>query len=79
MQDQGEIHGHLPLLACTANAREDQILKMTEAGFDGVVSEIASKFAADLTIVTQVSKPFKIPAIMEAMRNLLADLAAKRT
>ena len=43
MQDQGEIKGHLPILACTANAREDQLLEMTEAGFDGVVSQSASK------------------------------------
>jgi CheY-like chemotaxis protein len=38
MQANKEIQGHVPILACTANARDEQIQAMEAAGFDGTVS-----------------------------------------
>ena len=39
MESQGKICGHIPTLAVTANAREEQIAAMEDAGFDGIVSD----------------------------------------
>jgi len=60
MQANKEIQGHVPILACTANARDEQIQAMEAAGFDGTVS-----------------KPFRIPVIMQRMRDLIIHLAAR--
>ena len=38
MESQGKIRGHIPTLAVTANARQEQITAMEKAGFDGTVS-----------------------------------------
>ena len=38
MQTKNEIIGHIPILACTANARDAQMHEMEAAGFDGIVS-----------------------------------------
>lgn len=39
MQRQGMIHGHIPVIAVTANAREEQILMARQSGIDDVVSK----------------------------------------
>ena len=38
MERQGKLRGHIPTLAVTANARQEQITAMEKAGFDGTVS-----------------------------------------
>ena len=57
MQRQGKLKGHLPVLAVSANARQEQIDAMLEAGFDSTVS-----------------KPFKVPIILQRMRSVVAEL-----
>lgn len=57
MQRQGKLNGHLPVLAVSANARQEQIDAMLEAGFDSTVS-----------------KPFKVPIILQRMRSVVAEL-----
>jgi PAS domain S-box-containing protein len=39
MQAQGKINGHIPVIAVTANAREEQILMARQSGIDDVVSK----------------------------------------
>lgn len=37
MEREGEIHGHIPVLAITANVREEQIREARESGMDDVI------------------------------------------
>jgi len=60
MQKAGELMGHLPVLAVTANARQEQVENMLRSGFDGTIS-----------------KPFKIPTIMERMKATVYTAKAK--
>jgi CheY-like chemotaxis protein len=39
MQEDGEIHGHVPIIAVTANVRGEQIATARESGMDDVVSK----------------------------------------
>jgi signal transduction histidine kinase/AmiR/NasT family two-component response regulator len=39
LQVEGQIRGHIPIIAVTANAREEQILLARESGIDDVVSK----------------------------------------
>ena len=39
MQEAGEIHGHVPIIAVTANVRGEQIATARESGMDDVVSK----------------------------------------
>ncbi|ORY18703.1 hypothetical protein BCR34DRAFT_292356 [Clohesyomyces aquaticus] len=39
MQTSGELAGHIPVIACTANARREQVAKALEAGMDDVVTK----------------------------------------
>lgn len=39
MEDKGTLHGHLPVIAVTANARAEQQAEALEAGMDNVVTK----------------------------------------
>lgn len=55
MQSNREIIGHIPILACTANARDEQIRAMEAAGFDGIVGlvkmEVMRYFSIDEDLI----------------------------
>lgn len=71
MERSGEIKGHIPILAVTANARKEQVdnvSKATEAMDPRSASQSQMKASGfDGT----VSKPFKIPDIMARIKELL--------
>ncbi|KAF2465897.1 uncharacterized protein BDR25DRAFT_197504, partial [Lindgomyces ingoldianus] len=39
MQGNGELMGHVPVIACTANARREQVTKALDAGMDDVITK----------------------------------------
>jgi PAS domain S-box-containing protein len=57
MEKGGELNGHVPIIAVTANVRSEQIATAKESGMDDVVS-----------------KPFRIPDLLEKIESLLARL-----
>jgi CheY-like chemotaxis protein len=60
LQRKGEIVGHVPIIAVSANARREQIEQAKHAGMDDAIS-----------------KPFRIPELMSAIRNLLDGVVGK--
>ena len=71
MERSGEIKGHVPILAVTANARKEQVDNvgddLVSTHFGLVVCLQMKESGFDGT----VSKPFKIPDIMARMKELL--------
>lgn len=39
MEKKGELGGHVPVIACTANARKEQVGELLGAGMDEVVTK----------------------------------------
>ncbi|KAF2502660.1 hypothetical protein BU16DRAFT_16651 [Lophium mytilinum] len=56
-QQEGMLKGHVPVIACTANVRQQQISEAMDAGMDDVVS-----------------KPFRVPELLERIRTLIESL-----
>jgi CheY-like chemotaxis protein len=56
MQAEGTIGGHVPVIAVTANVRDEQVAAAKRSGMDDVVS-----------------KPFRIPELLEKIDTLLAS------
>lgn len=54
MEASGEISGHVPIIAVTANVRDQQVATAKDSGMDDVLS-----------------KPFRIPDVLEKVRTLL--------
>ncbi|KAF1972904.1 aerobic respiration control sensor protein arcB [Bimuria novae-zelandiae CBS 107.79] len=57
MEKQGVLKGHVPVIAVTANVREEQTKAAIRAGMDDVVS-----------------KPFRVPELLEKVRAVLERL-----
>jgi signal transduction histidine kinase/CheY-like chemotaxis protein len=57
LQRKGEIVGHVPIIAVSANARKEQIDQAKQAGMDDAIS-----------------KPFRIPELMNIIASLLGRL-----
>jgi PAS domain S-box-containing protein len=55
MEESGELNGHVPIVAVTANVRAEQIATAIESGMDAIVS-----------------KPFRIPELLEKVEDVLA-------
>ncbi|KAL9110587.1 MAG: hypothetical protein Q9227_004945 [Pyrenula ochraceoflavens] len=55
MEEIGRMKGHVPIIAVTANVREEQIVTAKKSGMDDVVS-----------------KPFRIPELLEKVKGLMA-------
>lgn len=58
MQDEGKIAKHVPVIAVTANVRDEHIANAKRAGMDDVVS-----------------KPFRIPELLEKIGTLLTGMS----
>jgi signal transduction histidine kinase/ActR/RegA family two-component response regulator len=56
MEEQGNIFGHVPIIAVTANVRDEQVAAAKRSGMDDVVS-----------------KPFRIPELIDKIDKLLMD------
>jgi CheY-like chemotaxis protein len=56
MQAEGKIASHVPVIAVTANVRDEQVVAAKRSGMDDVVS-----------------KPFRIPDLLEKIDTLLAS------
>ncbi|KAF2816750.1 uncharacterized protein BDZ99DRAFT_374694 [Mytilinidion resinicola] len=56
-QQKGMLKGHVPVIACTANVRQQQISEAIDAGMDDVVS-----------------KPFRVPELLQRIRTLIESL-----
>ncbi|GAB7349504.1 hypothetical protein MBLNU459_g0212t2 [Dothideomycetes sp. NU459] len=65
LEASGEIVRHVPIIAITANARNEQIAMALEAGMDEVVSLVAHAFSVLQT------KPFRIPELVPRMEALV--------
>lgn len=57
MEKKGVLKGHVPVIAVTANVRDEQTRSAIDAGMDDVVS-----------------KPFRVPELLEKIRAVLARL-----
>ena len=57
LQGDGTLKGHIPVIAVTANVRQQQILIAMDAGMNGVVS-----------------KPFRVPGLLDRMKALIGTL-----
>lgn len=57
MEDEGRIARHVPVVAVTANVRDEQVATARRAGMDDVVS-----------------KPFRIPELLDKMESLLKGM-----
>ncbi|KAJ4296620.1 hypothetical protein N0V90_006668 [Kalmusia sp. IMI 367209] len=57
MEGKGMLKGHVPVIAVTANVRDEQMKTALEGGMDDVVS-----------------KPFRVPDLLEKIRSVLARL-----
>lgn len=55
MQLEGKVRGHVPVIAVTANVRDEQVAAAKRSGMDNVVS-----------------KPFRIPDLLDKIEILLA-------
>lgn len=56
MEDDGRISGHVPVIAVTANVRDEQVATARRSGVDDLVS-----------------KPFRIPELLEKIGVLLKE------
>ena len=54
LQGDGTLKDHIPVIAVTANVRQQQILIAMDAGMDDVVS-----------------KPFRVPGLLDRMKALM--------
>lgn len=57
LQGDGALKGHVPVIAITANVRQQQISIAIDAGMDNVVS-----------------KPFRVPELLDRMKALIGIL-----
>ena len=57
LQGDGTMKGHVPVIAITANVRQQQISTAIDAGMDNVVS-----------------KPFRVPELLDRMKTLIGTL-----
>jgi CheY-like chemotaxis protein len=57
MEEQGKINSHVPVIAVTANVRDEQVTAAKRSGMDDVVS-----------------KPFRIPDLLDKIEALLSNL-----
>ncbi|KAL5119890.1 hypothetical protein ACEQ8H_002252 [Pleosporales sp. CAS-2024a] len=58
MKKNGELTGHVPIIAVTANVRAEQMATAKESGMDDILS-----------------KPFRIPELLEKVTGVLAQLS----
>ena len=75
MERAGEIKGHIPILAVTANARKEQVDKVSRTVPSRSVLAHVCVQMQESGFDGTVSKPFKIPDIMARMKQLLQDEA----
>jgi len=80
MQKEGSLHGNIPVLAVTANARPEQIAtvraspKQHPFGEDLLMTPSCSIQMLASGFNATISKPFKIPAIMDKIRKELVQV-----
>ncbi|KAF2404575.1 hypothetical protein EJ06DRAFT_553429 [Trichodelitschia bisporula] len=78
MQGLGELSGHVPVIAVTANARGEQLDMALEAGMVGYFllfsgTEVYGFFRQDDVI----TKPFRMPDLMARIKGLLDKIATR--
>jgi CheY-like chemotaxis protein len=71
----GDLVRHIPVIAVTANAREEQVMVTLEAGIVGSNALISVANGILISVQDDVmSKPFRTPELLSKVRDLMARL-----
>ncbi|KAK8063075.1 hypothetical protein PG997_015172 [Apiospora hydei] len=78
MQREGQVQGHVPVIAVTANVREEQIAAAKRSGMDDVVSKpfrIADLIGKIEVLLGNVADRADLPSAGDAVNNVNGDAA----